>query len=122
MQQASSGLAWTVLSAELRPLSGQASAGGAEVVGGAVVTVCVAVAVFVTVGLTVTAGAFAIRLLVAAGVDDDEEPAAAAMLRDALSKRMEHARDSAGSRLCLERYEKSPSRGKVTGSNDPGRG
>jgi hypothetical protein len=48
-------------------------------VGGAVVTVCVAGAVFVTVGLAVTAGAFAIGLLVAAGVDDDEELAAAAM-------------------------------------------
>jgi hypothetical protein len=48
-------------------------------VGGAVVAVCVAVAVFGTVGLAVTAGACAVRLLVTAGVDDDEELAAAAM-------------------------------------------
>jgi len=47
-------------------------------VGGAVVAVCVAGAVVVTAGLAVAAGAFAIRRLVAAGVDD-EEPAAAAM-------------------------------------------
>jgi hypothetical protein len=36
-------------------------------------------AAFVTVGLAGATGAFAIRLLVAAGVDDDEELAAAAM-------------------------------------------
>lgn len=50
-------------------------------VGGDGVTVCAAVAAFLTVGLLgVATGAFATRLLVAAvGLDDDEEPAAAAM-------------------------------------------
>ena len=47
---------------------------------GAVVAVCVAVAASVTVGFAVITGAFATSLLLdATGVDDDGEPAAAAM-------------------------------------------
>jgi hypothetical protein len=66
-------------------------------VGGAVATVCAAVAVFVTVGLAVTAGAFAIGLLGAVGVDD-EEPAATAM---PMMNRSPQNASNAVSTLCL---------------------
>jgi hypothetical protein len=80
-------------------------------VGGAVVTVCAAVAAFVTVGLAVATGAFAIRLLVApAGVDDDEEPAAAAI--PMMSTSPQNA-SNAVSTLCLAGQGLRPCRPSV---------